>query len=57
MSATKFLSLMSKIWISEIYQSNDLTLARFLYFATFPSGGGGGRCDPPWRLETKRRRA
>ena len=36
-----------------------LTLARFPYFATFPacSGGGGGWCDRPWRLETKRRRA
>ena len=29
-----------------------LTLARFLYFATSPSGGGGGWCDTPgvWKL-------
>ena len=34
-----------------------LTLARFLYFATFASGGGRGLVRPPWRFETKGRRA
>ena len=47
-------------WVKEYIQAitavyTDLTLARFPYFATFASGGGGVR--PPWRLETKRRRA
>ena len=43
---------MSKI----LFQKSDhitLTLARFPYFATFPSGVGGGWCDPPhgvWKL-------
>ena len=32
-----------------------LTLARFPYFATFASVGGG--CVPPSRIETKRHRA
>ena len=36
-----------------------LTLARKRCFATFAGvGGGGGWCDPPpWRFQTKRRRA
>ena len=34
----------------------DLTLARKPCFATF-AGVGGGWCDPPWRFQTKRRRA
>ena len=36
----------------------DLTLARKRCFATFAGvGGGGGWCDPPWRFQTKRRKA
>ena len=31
----------------QLKKSHVLTLARFPYFATFPSGGGGGWCDPP----------
>ena len=35
-----------------------LTLARKPCFATFAGVGGGGWCDPPpWRFQTKRRRA
>ena len=37
---------------------HNLTLARKPCFATFAGvGGGGGGYDPPWRFQTKRRRA
>ena len=34
-----------------------LTLARFPYFATFASGGGGVGTNPPWRSAPDGRRA
>ena len=48
--------------IDNVFKKNDegglfpLTLARIRCFATFGRTGGGG-CDPPWRFQTKRRRA
>ena len=46
-------------WISTVYHTNikHLTLARIRCFVTFGRTGGGVGATPPWRFQTKRRRA